>query len=216
MKKEIYKWIIISVSFTFTTLISLVWYATWTSMWNQNNWDTINATIWNNLVWNVNDLNTRVSWVAIPTWFIGSFYLTTCPTWWILADWNNWTPDLRWQFIRWASPSSTYDPDYASRSWWLWDENKVWSTQNYEIHSHSHRLASYNSIEVILSFTNATYTNPNINTLTLNWTFTEWKMPSWLDWTSTLVNKNTIRPVKSTWWLETRPKNTALLFCMKQ
>lgn len=176
MKKEIYKWIIISISFTLTTLFSIIWYASWVNLSTQNTWDVINAEIWNNLIGNVSDLNTRVSWISIPTWFIGSFYLTSCPTWWVLADGTNWTPDLRWSFIRWI--------------WWDINSRDVvrnlWDYQTDAFKSHSHWLSSVRlNASVGVSIWAA--------------------VPGWWWWMT-----------DSTWWNETRPKNIALLFCMKQ
>ncbi|MFA5917712.1 MAG: hypothetical protein WC850_05765 [Candidatus Gracilibacteria bacterium] len=37
---------------------------------------------------------------GVPSGFIGSFYLSSCPTGWILADGTNSTPDMRGAFVR--------------------------------------------------------------------------------------------------------------------
>ncbi len=132
MIKDIKKWIIIAISFAGTLWLIWAVYGAWVSMSTVSNWQTLDASLINNIIANQNDLNTRVSWTSIPTWFIWSFNLASCPTWWIVADWTNSTPDLRWAFVRWI--------------WW--DANSrdiartLWDYQTDDFKSHSHRLDS--------------------------------------------------------------------------
>lgn len=97
MKKEILRWIIISISFSVTTLLTMVWYAAWVSnLWWKNTWEIITAQTWNDLVNNVESLNSSY----IPSWAIMAFNLSSCPNWWTeftQAKWKtlvwvwNWT-----------------------------------------------------------------------------------------------------------------------------
>jgi len=45
--------------------------------------------------------------IAAPEGFIGAFYLTTCPDGWIAADGTNSTPDLRGRFVRGRDDAGT-------------------------------------------------------------------------------------------------------------
>ncbi len=190
MKNIILKSFIWWLTFFFTIFLCIVWYATWMNLTEVQTTDTLTKDRWNEMVTKLNSVWSKVDNLSnIPSWFIWSFYLTSCPTWWKLADWTLWTPDLRWKFIRANVTSSTYDPNYTSRTGWLGDVNKVWSTQNDEFKSHNHGIES----RVINS--------------------TPWIPATWwsyypidLAWS---VSNNA-------WWTETRPKNVALLFCMKQ
>lgn len=188
--------------FSWTTIISFIWYATRTNLSTQNNWDTITSSIWNNVINDINDLNSRVSNTSLPSWFIWSFYLTSCPTWWILADWNNGTPDLKWKFIRANITSSTYDPDYSSRSWWLGDVNKVWSTQWDTIRNITWQIRVWAWLRWA------------------SWIFSNWWVYNSSVWSANsrngayYINFNASNQVPTS--TENRPTNIALLFCMKQ
>ena len=177
MISDIKKWIIIAVSFSITVWLIWLTYSAWINISNVSNWNTLDASLINNLINNQNDLNLKV----VPSWSVMAFNLSSCPTWWILADWTNSTPDLRWEFIRWL--------DY-----WRWID--TWrllaSAQADELKSHDHRLQ------------------------TRQWwtTHTSWVYPmsAW-DWT---ITDQWDAAIASTWWTETRPRNIALLYCMKQ
>ena len=185
MISDIKKWIIIAVSFSITVWLIWLTYSAWINITNVSNWQTLDAAMVNNLISNQNDLNSRISWTSIPTWFIWSFYLTSCPSWWVIADWTNSTPDLRWAFIRWIN--------------WIANSRDIartlWDYQADDLKSHNHRLDS--SVVQAYSFTpRATnYFAP-----------TKWASSTVDNWPTTA----------NVWWTETRPKNIALLFCMKQ
>lgn len=188
MKKQIKQSFLSGLVFLGTVWIGFIGFAAWTDLPTQSNWDTLNSTIWNNLISKVNTIWAQVDTLwSSPAWAIMAFYLTSCPSWWLLADWTNGTPDLRWQFIRWASPNTTYDPDWASRSWWLGDSNKIWSKQTDQLKSHTHNYTYYNDADV-----NTAY---------------DW----WDGWNWAIA-----RSTAAAWWTETRPTNTYMLYCMKQ
>ena len=81
----IYSWI------WFVLVIWITWLAYAALDWIKvNTWDSLTATKWNSLVDH-----------AVPSTAIMAFNSATCPTWWSPANWTNWNPDLRWEFIRW-------------------------------------------------------------------------------------------------------------------
>lgn len=106
MKKEIIKGMIISLSFLFTTFIWLVVYAAWTDILTRTDGTTINASIWNEMV---NTINT-IGKTYAPPGQVTAFNTTVCPTWRIIADGTNGTPDLRGEFIRWLDSGRWVDP----------------------------------------------------------------------------------------------------------
>lgn len=99
MKKEIYKWIIISLSFSLTTLLTFICYAAWTNISTKSDGQTINATTWNELVTNINTIWSTYT----PTWAIMAFNLTACPT-----GWTEYTA-ARGRFLRGIDPTGTND-----------------------------------------------------------------------------------------------------------
>lgn len=192
-KQNMLSWITIALSFFFTLGILYIAYGALTNLptkvWT-GSWLTFDN--WNKVVDSLTELDGKINNISsIPTWFIGSFYRTTCPSWWIIADWSNSTPDLRGKFIRANVTSTTYDPDYATRSWWLGDGNKVGSTQVDTFQDHTHTnfgtLSGWYPTGVI--WPSSGYSNGNYSTSNAN-----------------SGNKST----------ETRPRNVALLYCMKQ
>ena len=152
----------------------------WVNAWNwltASNWDTLDVSKWNQLVT-----------ASVPNWSVMAFNLSSCPTWWIAADWTNSTPDLRWTFIRWI--------------WW--DANSrditrtLWEYQDDQFESHTHYRNTYNASE----FVYRTWTSENWATI---WSPNRWQW-LWETW-----NPNSWKR-----WNETRPKNIALLYCIKQ
>jgi len=118
-----------------------------------------------------------LAWVgSTPTWAIMAFYLANCPSWWILANWANSTPDLRWAFIRWM----WWDVNGRDVARTLWD----YQTDDFKSHLHIYYRSAWDG-------------GP------------EWMPPPSGFWAS-LTNTT------SAWWTETRPKNIALIYCMKQ
>lgn len=157
------------------TLIVISWtsisYALLTDL-EVNNWETITASIWNNLVQH-----------STPSWAVMAFDLESCPNWWTEYI------QLQWRFIRWADTAANNDPDFDSRTWWVWDR-KIWSIQDDEVWAHNHSMtvpkwsSSYTATSNI-------YYSPN--------------------WATASLKLNT----DLSNWTETRPKNVYLLYCKK-
>ena len=128
---------------------------------------------------------------AVPSGFVWAFDLENCPTWW-----SEYTA-LQWKFIRWADTWNNNDPDFSSRVWWTW-VRKIWSTQEDAYQNHKHHRNTDNVSE---------YLYKTITTWTAaaqSWASNRWQ---WLatTWNSYDGNFST----------ETRPKNVALLYCIK-
>lgn len=233
IKQTILKWVLHWVWFMLTIWVFVIWYAAWVNLSNVTSSDTLTATWWNNVINNINDLNTRLTnnfsnvdntrdntknvlsatklttprtinwisfdwssditiptWGSIPSWAIMAFYLTTCPSWWKAADGTSLTPDLRWAFIRWLNWN--LNSRDVSRTLWEYQSDLIKST-------------SFNGSTTIS------------------------KVTPWECWYATwfeYINNN--QRVCSSWnhtisiswtiwsWNDTRPKNIALLYCMKE
>jgi len=88
-------------------IISLFWasYAALSGL-KATQWEALTTAKWNALV----D-------AAVPTWFVWSFNLSTCPTGWSAADGTNGNPDLRWEFIRGLDGGRWIDTGRILASW---------------------------------------------------------------------------------------------------
>lgn len=153
-----------------------------------NAWNWLIASNWDSL--DATKWNSLVA-ATVPTWAVMAFNLASCPTWWIPADWTPWTPDLRWEFIRGLDNGR-----------WV-DTGRI--------------LASYqtDTIQNIIAW--------NIPWDTwVSWAPT-WAMAFWsawiwwpnsVDYDSRPMNFDASRVVRTS--NETRPRNIALLYCIKQ
>lgn len=116
------------IKYIISTLVIISITVLWVNAWNwliASNWDSLDATKWNQLVW-----------ATTPAWAVMAFNLASCPTWWIAADWTPWTPDLRWTFVRWI----WWDLNWRDISRTLWD----YQEDEFKSHSHNISLTSEN------------------------------------------------------------------------
>lgn len=124
MKETIKRAFLWWIVFLWTILFWFMWYSAWTSLTadipNQNSWDLMTSSIWNNLVDklnktidNVNLLNTSISSInSVPAWAVMAFNLSNCPTWWA-----EYIP-AQGKFIRWIDKTGTnIDPDGQRNLW---------------------------------------------------------------------------------------------------
>lgn len=211
IKKSFLSWIVISR----TIIISLLWFTVYA--WSFD-WLTSMSQTWYNLVnlklnwvytswkmctsdasWQIHCITDIPSW-NVPTWAVMAFNWTTCPTWWTIADWSwdekntawvNTSLDLRWDFIRWLDSWRWADP---------W--RTLWSWQNHSLQQHDHYMNWqwwWNDNVVAFQDTNPDRTYGNW------WSpWTRWDVYIYVGW------------IKS--WnqsIETRPRNVALLYCVK-
>lgn len=187
--KEQFKYIL-------STLVIISITVLWVNAWNwliAGNWDTLDATKWNQLVR-----------ATTPTWAIMAFNLSSCPTWWTAADWTNSTPDLRGAFVRWIWWDTNWRDvartlgDYQDASTIMW----AYSNPTPSI------LKSDNTWNVWLNWSTASNKwNANLEELT-----TVTTNPAFLMWYSSYASAATSTSI--IWKI--RPKNIALLYCIKQ
>lgn len=131
---------------------------------------------------------------TVPPGAIMAFNGNACPSGWDLADGTNdpavgggTNPmDLRGRFVRGSDPSATNDVDFASRVGGT-GTNKVGSTQGDELKSHSHTLPSFINI---MAGAAGSAINP--------------------------LYRNSSENTQPSGGNETRPKNVAAIYCIKQ
>lgn len=193
-------WFILSIIFIWViTVFAANWYDSLTS----NPWDPLTSTKWNNL-----------AKATVPTGAVMAFYWISCPDWWTMADgsgdekkvdWTLWNLDLRWEFIRWLD------------NWRLVDSGRVLGSSQNASRMMWHRNANFSEflstsdMQCLESWLgdNLCPSNPaykrNIEDFqSWNWT-TNWAT----SWTS-VVSTSTIMSAAI------RPRNVALLYCVKQ
>lgn len=126
IKQSFLSWLV----FLGTVLTWFIGFAAYTNLPTQENWTTLNKDIWNEMITKVNTIWAQVNTLwSSPAWAIMAFYLTSCPSWWIAADGTNWTPDLRWAFIRWMNWNANWRDIVRT----LWD----YKVDTLKSHSHS-------------------------------------------------------------------------------
>ena len=130
---------------------------------------------------------TAASSGSVPSGFVGSFNLTACPSGWQPADGRSNRPDLRGVFVRGMEDFGSGRVDRdPNRS----GSNTLGSYQGDDFKSHDHYTAGGTGL-------GSRDTNGHFRTST----------------SGTSVNN---RLVRHTGGSETRPKNVALLFCVKE
>ena len=154
------------------------------------NWyDSFTATSWEALTttkWNL------LVKATVPTWAIMAFNSDTgCPDWWILANGTNPTNKVGW----W---SNTLDLRWKFLRWidssWTFDSVRdLGNYQEDDFKSHAHSMSPLDLWAVAYW-----------------WWWSKW--PYNRSWWPAEAAPNTT----STWWTETRPKNVAVLYCVKQ
>lgn len=174
--KEQLKYIVSTFLIVFITVV-------WVNAWNwltATNWDTLDATKWNQLVE-----------ATVPTWAVMAFNLSSCPTWWIAANGANWTPDLRWEFIRWLDSGRWVD------TWRTLASSQTDTIQN---------IVAWN-----IPWDTWISGAPT-------WAMAYWSRgiwwANWVDYDSRPMTFDASRVVRTSH--ETRPRNIALLYCIKQ
>ncbi|MDD5770303.1 MAG: hypothetical protein PHE25_04990 [Candidatus Gracilibacteria bacterium] len=143
----------------------------------------------------INNVNTLV-----PTGFIGTFYLSSCPVGWIPADGTNGTPDLRGEFIRGVDNGRGVD---AGRTLGSFQRGSLVMNTIDKSDTRGFTL-SHESNNNLLG-----YDNPITDSSKLYYRGDAYGIYNYHTWaTNGTVDFNYVRM--------TRPRNIALLFCMKQ
>lgn len=199
--KSIIKWALFWFWFFIAIfLCSIVIKASWTStqtgiidsnLYIDNNWWQLTKDKWNALV-------NLVKWSSnIPSNTIWIFYQTNCPAWRKKADWTNWTPDLRWMFLRWMDEGIWNDPDWASRTLGsIQQDSFQWHTHNINQNAADKNSRNNSPVWWDLSGYDKRGRNSAIISVTEPTTYSTY-------WTPRIAN-------------ETRPKNIAVLYCIKE
>ncbi len=99
IKKAFLGWIV----FLWTVITWFIGFAAWTDLPTQNNWDTLNSTIWNNLVNTVNNIWKSQLWID-QTWQD----VSSSRVIWTTYTNNTWKP-ITISFDRQSWARSSYD-----------------------------------------------------------------------------------------------------------
>jgi hypothetical protein len=196
-------WLIFWFSALFIVILWLSVYALVNDVWTTpdeleaHSWSVLTSEAWNKILSNQNALSGAIVNLSATQTFVApanaivAFYLETCPSGWNPADWSNSTPDLRWTFIRWLNWNKNWRD--ISRNLWDYQEDTFqWFATLTE--NNMHYGGRWWQYLTALSSGNQKYwreysfpvSNPDVNY-----------------WTPRISN-------------ETRPKNIALIYCMKE
>lgn len=147
------------------------------------------------LIVSTNDTLTAQKWNdlvqhAVPSKSVMAFYDTVCPAWWIPADGTNSTPDLRWEFIRWFD------------NWrWIDLSRNFGSLQLDSLQDHDHYISWENAwLDNVVSFQDT-----NVDG--------QYASNAWTNRGDTYIYVRFVKNGRVS--TETRPRNVALLYCMK-
>lgn len=206
MKEIIHKlrnWVL----FWIWLLVTLwVWVFAYERINQVQGWELLQSETFNKLI----DNDEYFNWeIKLLSWMIVAFAKESCPEWWEAADWENWKPDLRWIFIRWAN------------NFW----SSAWTNDR-----DSDRL---NSSEGILTYQEDGIRNitGEYETVYMNWTvstknksavYKSTTRSASVAWTSgaNLWGTFSFDASRSVWeehtWADNRPKNLALIYCIKK
>ena len=219
--KEILKqfkiWVIIWFWIVFTLSISWWIYAAINNSWTNpeslevNKSDILSSESWNSMLSNFNSLKQDISWLnEAPKDAVMAFAKSECPLGWIPADWTAWTPDLRWVFIRWANSFDNWLTSNAR------DEDRAEALQNTVV-PWNYNLQE-DAIRNIEWYIDRIRVKLNTN-FDAGWAFTgvrsinSWDANAWnADTTRFNFNASNVVPT----WKDNRPKNVALIYCVKQ
>ncbi len=192
------KWL--SIWMWILTILWITWVAYWAyvAMTDVNNGETLTASTFNIVQENIRTLKTTVDWHTstlswlsnIPAWAVMAFNLSSCPSGWIAANGSSGTPDLRGEFIRWLDGGRWVDAARtlasAQAQDWKWF---------YQTNTWMNWSAWYAHNDVYMWKSTSAY-----NWALFTW---YWSNPSAAIWTKWDTS-------------EVRPRNVALLYCVKQ
>lgn len=186
-------WIVIWLWFL---IVVFLWWTIYAAIDSKSEWDTLKSSDWNKIVSQVN---------ALP-WMIVAFNSNTCPDGWLPADWsaNVWWLDLRWVFIRWANNFGSWannrDEDRANSG------SGVLTYQEDAIRNITWRVNIIDTRIWIHSW--AFVPDDEISYIYNNGVRQEWYSP-YLKFDASYAPGVKV-------WTDNRPKNIALIYCVKQ
>ncbi len=182
------KWL--SIWLWILTILWITWVAYWAyvTLSSVSTWDPLTASNYNQLIENVSVLKSTVDWIW--SWVI--------PVWAVMA-FNGSSCPTWWTAADWSGDekntswtNTTLDLRGTFIRWLNWSVNgrdvsrTLWDYQADELKSHSHQVTWWGGA---------------------GW----WGTYLWY-FQSFTANRDTT----SVWWTETRPRNVALLYCVKQ
>jgi len=129
----------------------------------------------------------------LPAWSVVAFNLASCPTWRIAADGTNLTPDLRGEFIRWVDNGRWID---SGRTLGSWQTPSSLATPIFWGTFGGATTFAWLWLLNSDSYTQQTFAGSAVLTL--------WAWATY--WSLTNV---------SAWYFTIRPRNVALLYCVK-
>ena len=198
-------WLSIWLGFLVMVSVGGTIYATVNNVWTEPtqleavSWTMITSDSWNKILSNQKYISTLVAWLwEAPQNSVMAFASASCPSWWKAADGTNGTPDLRWVFIRWANDFWTWpnNRDLDRSTAWSW----VLTYQGDAIRNITWRVITNSAM---WGFTWAFHSA---------WTSDWWYSNTWY-WPDILwFDTSLIVPTGS----DNRPKNIALIYCVKQ
>ncbi|MDD2870471.1 MAG: hypothetical protein PHS49_00645 [Candidatus Gracilibacteria bacterium] len=110
--------IISGLGITLVIGISGIAYGAYVSMTDVTNGETLTASTFNQVLANIDSLNTTVSGLSnVPAGAVMAFNLSSCPSGWIEANGGSGTPDLRGEFIRGLDNGRGVDSGRTLNSW---------------------------------------------------------------------------------------------------
>jgi hypothetical protein len=133
-----------------------------------------------------------------PVGTISAFFTSSCPTGWVTADGTNGTPDLRWEFIRWLDNGRGVDSGRSLGSWQKashirnFTDTDAWGGWTPSVYF------SATNADINLGYEPASNTS-NTNDYQFSFTRTNWYAQALTPWYTRTI----------------RPRNIALLYCMK-
>ena len=212
--KNIKSWIIFWITVFLTIFFANMIYASWLNVDRASTWSQLESESWNNLIDNVDFLREEIAWLnEAPKNAVMAFADSSCPLGWIPADWTSWTPDLRWVFIRWANSfdnwltTNTRDEDRSE----VWQDKVIpW---NYNLQEDAIRNIEW-------TITKETWGYSVMNST--NWVFKSTSQRSDRAWAVKYTIGNVIKDIIFNasdvvpTWKDNRPKNIALIYCVKK
>ncbi|MBE7439382.1 MAG: phage tail protein [Spirochaetales bacterium] len=137
--------------------------------------------------------------IAAPQGFVGAFMLSACPSGWILADGSNGTPDLRGRFIRGRDPGNATARDPGG-------DRAAGNAQDDAFQGHWHLLGDAAGNVATGRSTIGSSGGDEVGAIATPRTELSRAITPTADGTSGAPRTAS----------ETRPKNVALIYCMRQ
>lgn len=111
MKKQLKQSFLSGLVFSGTVLFSYLWFTAFTALPTQENWDTLNSTIWNNLVTSINDIWAKTDEIYNNWWNIGIWTSTASSK-----------LEVNWDIVWKAQVFRAYMSSSFAHPGWIWSK----------------------------------------------------------------------------------------------